>query len=162
MTVVFHKPDGARSSWWEARRATGGRMTGGHMPIGRGVIPHDLGHMATEAVLGLEFGFWGLLARGATFRRGTDRRRTRPGRAIIAEHRDELERAEALGNDHHVRWRDGEPTPVGPTFDALATAWTTLPEGGTLTVQWPSLTLIAGRASGVGNGGGRGGRTRSF
>ena len=37
------------------------------MPIGRGRIPHDLGHMATEAHLGITDGFWGLLARGATF-----------------------------------------------------------------------------------------------
>jgi len=27
------------------------------MPIGRGVIPHDLGHMATEAHLGIDHGF---------------------------------------------------------------------------------------------------------
>ena len=49
-------------AWWEAVRKTGGRVTGGHMPIGRGRIPHDLGHMATEAHLGIADGFWGLLA----------------------------------------------------------------------------------------------------
>jgi len=27
------------------------------MPIGRGLIPHDLGHMATEAHLGIDHGF---------------------------------------------------------------------------------------------------------
>ena len=40
------------------------------MPIGRGRIPHDLGHMATEAHFGITDGFWGLLARGATFDQG--------------------------------------------------------------------------------------------
>ena len=139
MTVVFHKSEGARSAWWEAWRPRGARTTGGHMPLGHGVIPHDLGHMATEAALGLEFGFWGLLARGATFRRGTDRRRTRPGRALIAEHRAELEQAEALGNAHHTAWRTGRPTPVRPTFDRFAELWDAIPEGGDLVVEWPSL-----------------------
>ena len=120
---------------------TGGRITGGHMPIGRGVIPHDLGHMATEAVLGLDFGFWGLLARGATFRRGTDRRRTRPGRALIAQHRAELERAEALGNAHHTAWRSGHDTPVRSAFDRFADLWHAVPEGGQLIVEWPSLSV---------------------
>lgn len=156
MTVVFHKAGGARrASWWEARRARGGRITGGHMPIGRGVIPHDLGHMATEAVLELEFGFWGLLARGATFRRGTDRRRTRPGRAMIAEHRPALQRAEALGNGHHEMWRRGQPTPVGATFDRLAAAWSALPDGGTLTVDWPSLAITPSESTVPADGGTR-------
>jgi len=38
------------------------------MPVGRGRIPHDLGHMATEAHLGITDGVWGLLARGATLK----------------------------------------------------------------------------------------------
>jgi hypothetical protein len=50
-------------------------IRGGYMPIGRGVIPHDLVHFATEAHFGIEDGFWGLLARGATFTRGTGGRR---------------------------------------------------------------------------------------
>jgi hypothetical protein len=111
------------------------------MPIGRGVIPHDLVHLATEARLGLEFGFWGLLARGATFRRGTDRRRTRPGRALIAEHRPDLLQAEALGNAHHQAWLAGRPTPVGATFDRLARLWEALPDGGALGVDWPTLAV---------------------
>jgi hypothetical protein len=111
------------------------------MPTGRGVIPHDLVHLATEAVLGLEFGFWGLVARGATFRRGTDRRRTRPGRALIATHRSDLQQAEALGNAHHQAWLDGRPTPLGPTFDRLARLWQDLPDGGTLCLDWPTLAV---------------------
>ena len=125
----------------EARRRTGGRVRGGYMPIGRGRIPHDLGHLATEGHFEVTDGFWGLLARGATFRHGTDQRATRPGRALIAEHRDGLRAAEALGNHHHSRWASGASTPVAPVFDRFAEAWDATPEGGTLTVAWPSLEV---------------------
>ena len=143
LTLAFHKSaDPPPHSWWEARRSTGGRLTGGHMPIGRGIIPHDLVHLAAEAELGLAFGFWGLLAQGATFRHGIDRRPTRPGRALIVAHRTGLAEAEALANAHHHAWRTGQPTPLRPTFDRLAELWTAIPRGGTLTVEWPGLGLL--------------------
>jgi hypothetical protein len=114
------------------------------MPIGRGRIPHDLGHMATEAHLGIADGFWGLLARGATFSQGTQQRRTKPGRQLIRENRDALHAAEVVGNEHHFAWARGEPTPTAPTFDRLAELWDAVPDGGTLTIHWPSLELAAG------------------
>ncbi len=83
LTVTFHKvAEGHVGSWWEAVRPTGGRCRGGHMPQGRSRLPHDLVHMAAEGHLGIDDGVWGLLARGATFRRGTDQRPTRTGRAL--------------------------------------------------------------------------------
>ena len=149
LTISFHKVmEPSPLAWWEAVRPTGGVVRGGWMPIGRGVIPHDLGHLATEAHLGISDGFWGLLARGATFKRGTDRRSTRPGRALVAANRAGLQRAEGLGNEHHHAWAQGRPTPVAPTFDRLAAAWTALPDGGTLVVHWPSLALGAPRGEG--------------
>lgn len=142
LTVTFHKVLQPRpAAWWEAVRPTGGRIRGGFMPIGRGVIPHDLGHMATEGHLGIADGFWGLLAQGATFRRGTDRRATPQGRALIAANRGALEAAEALGNLHQAAWTAGEPTPVRPTFDRLAERWSELPDGGQMTIAWPSLEI---------------------
>ena len=88
LVVTFHRVDGrSPHAWWEAVRTTRGRIRGGYMPIGRGRIPHDLGHLATEAHFGIRDGFWGLLARGATFDHGTDQRRTRPGRRLIRDHR---------------------------------------------------------------------------
>jgi hypothetical protein len=142
LTVTFHKVLAPRpAAWWEAVRPTGGRIRGGYMPIGRGVIPHDLGHMATEGHLGISDGFWGLLARGATFRHGTDRRPTRPGRALVAANRSAVHAAETLGNQHHRAWTMGEPTPVRPTFDRLAVHWSRLPDGGQMTIAWPSLDI---------------------
>ena len=143
LTVTFHKVDGrSPHAWWEAVRATRGRVRGGYMPIGRGRIPHDLGHMATEAHFEIVDGFWGLLARGATFDHGTQQRRTQPGRRLIRDNRAALAAAEALGNEHHFAWLGGEPTPVGPSFDRFARRWEALPDGGTLTVRWPTLELL--------------------
>jgi hypothetical protein len=138
LTITFHKADRPRPhAWWDAVRPTGGHIVGGYMPIGRGVIPHDLAHLVTEAYFGIDDGFWGLLAQGATFRRGTDRRPTRPGRALVAARRAELGAAEELGNAHHGAWREGFPTPVGAAFDLAAAQWRALPDGGVMRVRWP-------------------------
>ncbi|MGH9271156.1 MAG: hypothetical protein ACRDZ2_07770 [Ilumatobacteraceae bacterium] len=100
--------------------------------------------MATEAHFGIEDGFWGLLARGATFRHGTQQRATKSGRQLIRDHRAALAAAEATGNQHHFAWAQGHPTPVAPTFDRLARLWDAVPEGGTLTIQWPTLDVEMG------------------
>ena len=143
LIVTFHKVSApSPHAWWDAERPKGGRIRGGYMPIGRGIIPHDLGHMATEGHLGITDGFWGLLARGATFKRGTDRRATPQGRALVAEHRSALQHAEAVGNHHQWAWATGEPTPVRPTFDRLREHWASTPDGGTLTIRWPSLEVV--------------------
>jgi hypothetical protein len=97
--------------------------------------------MATEAHLGIRDGFWGLLARGATFDHGTQQRRTRPGRQLIRENRAALHAAEQLGNQHHFNWVNGQPTPVASTLDDLAVLWENTPDGGTLTVSWPTLEV---------------------
>lgn len=145
MTITFHKVGGRTpSAWWEAVRETRGRVRGGHMPIGRGVVPHDMGHLATEATLRIDDGFWGLLAQGATFARGTDQRPTAPGRALVAEHRAELEHAEQVGNHHLFAWIGGQATEVGPTFDSLAARWREVPDGGTMTLRWPTLEVLEG------------------
>ena len=144
LTVTFHKdPERPAMAWWDAERAGRRPVRGGYMPVGRGVIPHDLVHLAVEGHLGVTTGFWGLLARGATFKRGTDRRSTRPGRALVASHRGELAAAEAMGNAHHGAWLAGRPTPVAPTFERLAALWTEVPGGGALRVEWPSLAAAA-------------------
>ena len=112
-------------------------IRGGYMPVGRGVIPHDLVHFATEAHFGIEDGFWGLLARGATFKRGTGQRETPQGRALVAKNRSGLNAAEHLGNTHHALWIEGKPTPVSATFNRFAEEWLAVPDSGTLTVHWP-------------------------
>jgi hypothetical protein len=143
LVVTFHKVAGrSPCAWWEAVRTTRGRCRGGYMPIGRGRIPHDLGHMATEAHFGIRDGFWGLLARGATFNHGTQQRPTRPGRQLIRDHRAGLQVAEHLGNHHHGAWVNGLPTPVGAAFDRLAARWEATPDSGIMTIHWPTLEIV--------------------
>jgi hypothetical protein len=98
--------------------------------------------MAAEAHFGITDGFWGLLGRGATFNHGTQQRPTRPGRQLIHDNRAALRAAEAVGNEHHFAWAAGKPTPVAPVFDRLARLWDELPDGGTLTVVWPTLAVV--------------------
>jgi hypothetical protein len=62
------------------------------MARGKG-IPHDLAQYVIEAATGYREGFWDLLSKGATFN-STGRRRTKPGRALIADNRNELAGAE--------------------------------------------------------------------
>lgn len=113
------------------------------MPVGKGGVPHDLVHLVVEAHYRETDGFWGLLARGATFKRGTTRKPTRAGRELVRAHRRELHENEQRGNAHHGAWRDGRPTPVAPALDRLARLWRTVPPGGALMVSWPSLEAEA-------------------
>jgi hypothetical protein len=93
-----------------------------------------------EVTFGLEEGFWNLVANGATFK-SLGRRRTKPGRQLIAAHRAALNEAEKVVNDHVAAWRDGEPTPVGPALDAMLARWRALPVGEELVVEWPTRRL---------------------
>jgi hypothetical protein len=74
-------------------------------------IPHDLAQFVIEASTGYQHGFWGLVAQGATFK-STGRRRTRPGRSLIADRRDELSAAEQLAGLHLEQWRAKKPSVV--------------------------------------------------
>ncbi len=83
MKVFFFKHDEAkRICGWEAVRGKRARIPGTLMGYGAG-LPHDLAQYVVEAATGFDRGFWGLVARGATFR-SMRRRRTKPGRAVVA------------------------------------------------------------------------------
>jgi hypothetical protein len=100
-------------------------------------LPHDLAQYVVESATGYAFGFWGCVARGATFK-STGRKRTRPGRAVIAEHRAELVASEHLAGEHMFRWRVGEKTAVTRALDQALRQWRGLREGQLLTYEWPS------------------------
>jgi hypothetical protein len=90
-----------------------------------------------ESGLGLRYGFWGLVADGATFQ-SLGKRRTREGRAVIGAHREALNAAEALVNAEVEVLKAGGPSVVKEEFDRIATQWAALPEGGTLELVWPT------------------------
>jgi hypothetical protein len=103
-------------------------------------LPHDLAHFVVEVTLGLEAGFWNLVANGATFK-SLGRRPTQPGRQVIAAHRAELDESERIVNAHVDAWRAGGPTPVGPALEDMMVRWRALAVGEELVVDWPTRRL---------------------
>ncbi|MGH9277629.1 MAG: hypothetical protein ACRD12_05925 [Acidimicrobiales bacterium] len=144
MEVTFGKLVEQKVTTWDAVRGKRSRVPGSTMALGRGGLPHDLVQFVVEATLGLDRGFWGSVADGATFRR-TGRKRTRPGRAVIARNRHELDAAEHIVNEHYRRWMCGEPTPAAPALAAMRARWDALGDGGQLTVEWPRFAARRGR-----------------
>lgn len=140
MRVTFYKLDEGRLCGWAAEPPKRKRFQGTTMASGRD-LPHDLAQFVVEAALGMEDGFWGLLANGATFKSVPGRRRTQPGQALIREHREALNSNEHLVNAHVTAWRMGDPTPAGHALDVMFARWQALPPGELLSVSWPIRRL---------------------
>ena len=138
MRVEFVKLDGKgrRACRWDAPRSKRRRVPGTTMAVGID-IPHDLAQYVIEASTGYATGFWGLLDKGATFK-STGRRRTRPGRAVIAEHRSDLAGSEQLAGLHLHLWRAGHPGPVATALDSAFAHWQELRGEDRLVFDWPS------------------------
>lgn len=148
--MAFYRDDEARVTGWSAVRGKRIRIPGTIMALGRGDIGHDLAQYVVEAAAGYGDGFWGLLSRGATFR-STGRKRTQPGRKLIAEHRNDLDRAEQLAALHLAAWKSGESSAVTAALDAAAWQFQRLRPGEILVFEWPSAqaTGIESSASSV-------------
>lgn len=136
--VVSRKLVEERCSYWEAVRGKRTVVPGTAMALGRGDLPHDLTQLVVEAAVGVRYGFWGCVAAGATFK-STGRKRTKPGRAVIAQHREDLRRAEHVTGEHVARWKAGHDTPVARQLDRMAAFWEGLDEHDELVIEWPSL-----------------------
>jgi hypothetical protein len=101
-----------------------------------GDLPHDLYTFVIENALGLEHGFWGCVAAGATFKT-LGRKRTVQGKAVIARHLDDLDNAERRVNDIYFAWRAGTATELDGELDTMLDRWRALPDGGDIVVEWP-------------------------
>jgi len=144
MQVAFYKVDNGRLCAWMAAPPKRKRFQGTTMASGRD-LPHDLAQFVVEATLGLQHGFWGLLANGATFKSVPGRRRTQPGQQLIRAHREALNAIEHLVNAHVAAWRMGASTPAGPALDALLARWQALPVGEELRLDWVTKRLTPHR-----------------
>lgn len=102
-----------------------------------GDLPHDLYTFVIEGALGFEFGFWGCVASGATFKT-LGRKRTPQGRAVIMSHLDELDEAERRVNEIYFGWRAGQATPLDSDLDSMLLRWRTLADGEELILTWPT------------------------
>lgn len=144
--VEFFKPsEKRRLCAWEATRQKRIVVPGSVMAAGAS-IPHDLAQYVIEAATGFRNGFWGLVSRGATFK-STGRKRTKPGRAVIAEHREDLAASEVLAGEHLERWRLGEATPVTQSLREAKAQWDELELGDRLAFEWPNATGTIVRSS---------------
>jgi hypothetical protein len=145
LTVRFEK--GASGCRIEARRRTGKPFPVSTMGGATG-LPHDLVTFVVERELGLDGGFFNLTAHGAIFR-SSRRRFTKPGRALIAAHRADLDEAERTVNTTAYAWRDGRATPANAALDAAAAAWSGLAVGESIELVWTTRPLpgSAGRRS---------------
>ncbi len=150
MRVTFYKLTSQRGTYWKALRGKRTWVPGSFMALGRGDLPHDLTQFVVEAATGTTDGFWGSIEQGATFK-STGRKRTKPGRAIIAKNRDGLANAEALTGRHVLEWKRGDSTPVAEALTRFDEIWRSVPDDGEFTVEWPTLTILAspGRADPV-------------
>ena len=156
MRVEFYRDDEAKVAGWDALRGKRTRVPGSTMALGRGVISHDLAQYVIEAATGYRHGFWGLLAAGATFK-STGRRRTKPGRDVIAAHRAELIASEQLAGLHLSDWQQGRPTSVTAALNRASGKFQALRPGERLVFDWPSSE---GRIESVENATAAGSRSR--
>lgn len=101
-----------------------------------GDLPHDLYTFVIEDALGVEYGFWGCVAAGATFK-SLGRKRTPQGKAVIADHVRDLDAAENRVNEIYFAWRAGTKTYLDDVLDSMLSRWRALPDGGELTIEWP-------------------------
>jgi hypothetical protein len=150
MLVSFYRDDEARVSGWTAVRGKRTVVRGTVMALGRGYLSHDLAQYVVEAACGYDTGFWGLLQRGATFT-STGRKRTRPGRAIIAAHRAELSGSEQLAAVHLKAWQAGELTDVTRALRKASAQFSALAPGEVVEFRWPSAQgqVVSRQGSGV-------------
>jgi hypothetical protein len=114
-------------------------------------LPHDIVHYAVERALGIDFGFWGLLAAGARLESvaRTDARTPRSiqvgSDALVAAHMDDLLLAEGLvaaftgtidESSLDENLSGDQIAHVQATIAVLDDAWRSLPVGEKLELPW--------------------------
>lgn len=147
MRVVFTKHKRGLCTWTAhpPKRRPVSALGGGS--TGKCPLPHDLAQLVVERELGLQYGFWGCVAAGATFRTlvAGGRKHTRPGVEIIRSHVSEIDEAEHLFHRHVGHWIYGEETPARAALDDALTAWRSIDEHGSIDVAFPLALARATR-----------------
>lgn len=143
MEVRFEKTNAGRTCSWAALRPPRTRVPGTTMAAG-GDLPHDLSTFVIEQALGIEHGFWGCVAEGATFKT-LGRRRTPQGRSVIKRNVEHLDAAERRVNEVYGAWKRGETTDAGRALDSMLDRWRTLGEGEQLVLTWEPASRARAR-----------------
>lgn len=103
MRVEFCKDDKGRTCGWIATLPRRRPFQGSTTAIGRD-LPHDLTQFTIERALGIQDGFWALLANGAWFASVPGVRCSPRGRALAKSFHDQLLNAENVVNGHYPAW----------------------------------------------------------
>jgi len=136
MEVTFHKaPDGKHLVAWSATKGKT-RIPGSTMGCDPRQLPHDIVTLVVERELGVFDGFFGTVEAGGTFRSMAKPRKP-AGKAVIAQNRPGLQRAEHLVHRMWDDWRAGRESECSAALDAADQAWRAVPPGGDLTLTWP-------------------------
>jgi len=141
MVVTFRRH--GRGCVWSAVRPPRTVVPGPTMAAG-GDLPHDLYTFVIEDALNIEFGFWGCVAAGATFKT-LGRKRTPQGKEIIAGHLADLDAAETRVNEIYFSWRSGRPTALDHELDSMLDRWRALTDSEELVVRWCTQRASEGR-----------------
>lgn len=144
--VTFRKAVGPRDyPPWVARRHKS-RIVGSGLGSDPRYLPHDIVTFLVERELGIKDGFFGTVAAGGTFR-SMQKKRTAHGKQAIARNRTGLDRAEQVVNRVWSDWKAGVPTPCSALLTAAEDEWMSLPPGGELTLDWPTVGARPARSS---------------
>jgi hypothetical protein len=132
LVVTFRRQ--GRGCTWTAMRPPRTIVPGPTMAAG-GDLPHDLYTFVIEDASNMQYGFWGCVAAGATFRT-LGRKRTPQGRAVIAAHLDDLDAAERLVNEIYFAWRSRRPTALDDELNSMLDRWRALTDADELVLRW--------------------------
>jgi len=144
MQVTFRKAASRRLVEWEVSdrpRRTRARRT---VTLGSAGLPHDLEQLVVEAAIGLTNGFWGSMASSPASVSTSPRLARSHGTPTAATpSRRDLHEAEHLVAVHVSLADQGRPTPAAAPLARFRRLWTELADDGELTVNWPSLKVLA-------------------
>jgi hypothetical protein len=115
------------------------------------MLPHDLVHYVVEAELGLEFGFWGLVAAGAklhsvqAYGARDPRRIPQQDDPLVSAHVDDLLAAEGFvaafsglpGSGSEPDLEPGQVERIRSRIGELNERWQATPAGEMLRLRWP-------------------------
>lgn len=118
------------------------------------VLPHDLVHYVVEDELGLQFGFWGLVAAGArlasvqAYGARDPRRVPPPNDPVVGAHIDDLLAAEGLvaafsafpGTGTEPELDAGQIERIRARIAALNEQWQAVGPGEKLRLNWPGAS----------------------
>lgn len=129
MQVTFRKRLSQRMVEWEVVDRTRYRRPHCSTAPARAELPRDLERFVVEAAIGTTRGYWGSIAREIDSATANAKRR-------------ESSELDHLIQIHVALAAQGRPTPAAEPLAKFRRLWAELGEGGSFTVEWPTLRVL--------------------